>query len=304
MSYLKTLTSKDIIVTPFTVHKQFSYSGQVPTYNNGEEFVVFYSEGDYPDVGGDLTTGSRALVYASLYQLYYANYDQDTGRIKSSSLPVFNPDGTIEGDPFVASYQNNPQSIDELRYNNTTKSKLVMSIPSKKFGEYIKPGSFTASFNRGFGSPFPVKDDGQGNIFNLNGVQRHQGNIFYKSGLVTYIPEEGREGVAGSGNISDPKWKSSRIIYETQYKCTIRANEFNYSLNPSLLSSSLRGQNDILNSGSATYEDFVTGSDFSPYVTTVGLYDNKQNLLAVAKLAQPLPTSQTTDTTILINLDR
>jgi hypothetical protein len=36
----------------------------------------------------------------------------------------------------------------------------------------------------------------------------------------------------------------------------------------------------------------------------VGLYDEAQNLLAVGKLAQPLPTSPTTDTTILINLDR
>jgi hypothetical protein len=38
-------------------------------------------------------------------------------------------------------------------------------------------------------------------------------------------------------------------------------------------------------------------------VTTVGLYDNNYNLLAVAKLAQPLPTSAVTDTSILINLD-
>ena len=93
-------------------------------------------------------------------------------------------------------------------------------------------------------------------------------------------------------------------IYESQYKCTIRANEFNYSLNPSLLSNSLRGQDGILLSGSSQYSDFVTGSDFSPFVTTVGLYDEEQNLLAVGKLSQPLPTSQTTDTTILINLDR
>jgi hypothetical protein len=48
----------------------------------------------------------------------------------------------------------------------------------------------------------------------------------------------------------------------------------------------------------------VTGSYFSPYVTTVGLYDEAQNLLAVGKLAQPLPTSATTDTTILVNIDR
>ena len=48
---------------------------------------------------------------------------------------------------------------------------------------------------------------------------------------------------------------------------------------------------------------FVTSSYFSPYVTTVGMYNNKKELLAVAKLAQPLPLSPTTDTSIIINLD-
>ena len=49
--------------------------------------------------------------------------------------------------------------------------------------------------------------------------------------------------------------------------------------------------------------DFATGSYFSPYVTTVGLYNNDKELLAVGKLAQPLPLSSTTDTNIIINLD-
>jgi hypothetical protein len=89
-------------------------------------------------------------------------------------------------------------------------------------------------------------------------------------------------------------FSSSLTIYETQYKCTIRENEFNFSLNPSLLSGSSDG----------TVYGYVTSSYFNPFVTTVGLYDEAQNLLAVGKLAQPLPTSPTTDTTILINLDR
>ena len=65
-------------------------------------------------------------------------------------------------------------------------------------------------------------------------------------------------------------------------------------MNPSIISGSTDG----------TPYDFVTGSYFSPYVTTVGLYDEYQNLLAIGKLSQPLPTSPTTDTTILVNIDR
>jgi hypothetical protein len=88
-------------------------------------------------------------------------------------------------------------------------------------------------------------------------------------------------------------FSSSYTLYETQYKCTIGADEYNYSNNPSIISGS-EGQ----------LYDFATGSFFAPYVTTVGLYDGSYNLLAVGKLAKPLPTSRTTDTTILINFDK
>ena len=75
-------------------------------------------------------------------------------------------------------------------------------------------------------------------------------------------------------------------------------------MNPSLLSSSISGQGKIRQSGSAFYEDYVTGSDFTPFATTVGLYNDDKELVAVGKLAQPLALSQHVDTTILVNLDR
>jgi len=89
-------------------------------------------------------------------------------------------------------------------------------------------------------------------------------------------------------------FSSSYEIFETQYKATIRESEFNFSQNPTIISGSTDG----------TVYDFVTGSFFQPYVTTVGLYDEYQNLLAVGKLSQPYPLSRTTDTTFYINLDR
>ena len=84
-----------------------------------------------------------------------------------------------------------------------------------------------------------------------------------------------------------------------------RENEFNFSLNPSLSSGSTAYSSSV-----GTYYlpseflyDYATGSYFSPYISTIGMYDDNQNLLAVAKLAQPIQSSPTTDTTILVNLD-
>ena len=87
-------------------------------------------------------------------------------------------------------------------------------------------------------------------------------------------------------------FKNEYIIYEQEVRCKIGENDFNMTLNPTISTD---------NSGSL--RDFATGSDFSPYVTTVGLYNNRSELLAVAKLAQPIPLSSTTDTVFVVKYD-
>lgn len=299
MGYLKTLLSKDIVITPFRVHKQFTQNS-IPAESTTEAIVVSGSNVSYPLGGGEEGTGSRSLVYNSIKQLYYSNYISGSeGTTSLINIPTQNPDGTLIGPSYNPNYINNIQSIDEIRHFPTSSSSniSVLSIPSKQFGEYIKPGSFKSEVSV---DNILFTDDGQGNLISES---INYGNIIYEAGLVIYTSASTSD-KGGNFNFTGSQWESTVTIYETQYKCTIRANEYNYSLNPSLLSESIKGQNEILNSGSAQYSDFVTGSDFSPYVTTVGLYDDEQNLLAVAKLAQPLPTSQTTDTTIIINIDR
>ena len=56
-------------------------------------------------------------------------------------------------------------------------------------------------------------------------------------------------------------------------------------------------------SNTQIYHDFVTGSEFSPYVTTIGLYNAANELVVVGKLPRPLPISLQTDTTYMINFD-
>ena len=326
MGYLKTLTNKDVIITPFIVNKQFTSSGDIPSYNDGNIFTTSGSNTPYPLSGGFQETGSASLVYNSIKQLYYGNYleDGNDGLVSNAATASFNPDGTITGPRYTTDYNNNIQSIDERRYFPTSSGDQIhiVSIPSNKFGNFIKPGSLTLTltlYKEAFDFYiYPLEDDGQGNIIvktatstTYYNVGDHVGNVIYESGVIIITGKNG-EGYPYSSpsnfiykmEVENLSWESSVTIYETQYKCTMRASEFNYSTNPTLITSSSRGQNNILTSGSATYSDFVTGSVFSPFVTAVGLYNDNQELLAVGKLAQPLQTSQTTDTTILINIDK
>ena len=50
--------------------------------------------------------------------------------------------------------------------------------------------------------------------------------------------------------------------------------------------------------------DFATGSDFMPYVTTVGIYNDNNELLLVGKFAQPIQMSSVTDTTFVVRYDQ
>lgn len=71
----------------------------------------------------------------------------------------------------------------------------------------------------------------------------------------------------------------------------VKNSEFNYSSNPSYIDA-----NGNLNN--TTMADSPT-----TYITTVGLYNDDNNLLAVAKLSQPLKKDFTTETLIRVKLD-
>ena len=49
--------------------------------------------------------------------------------------------------------------------------------------------------------------------------------------------------------------------------------------------------------------DNVTGSAFNPYATTVGLYNDANQLLVVGKLATPYQIPENTDITFIVKWD-
>jgi len=87
-------------------------------------------------------------------------------------------------------------------------------------------------------------------------------------------------------------FKNTYIVYENEKRCTITENEFNVTQIPS----SATGSNGDIH-------PFATGSSFRPYVTTVGIYNDVNDLLLVAKLSQPIAVSDLVDTTFVIKYD-
>lgn len=85
-------------------------------------------------------------------------------------------------------------------------------------------------------------------------------------------------------------------IYQNEVKCRIQENELNYSQNPTMIK-----HDPAFPSG--TLADNITGSDYKPYATTVGLYNDANELLVVGKLGTPYPIPTNTDMTFIVKWD-
>jgi hypothetical protein len=99
----------------------------------------------------------------------------------------------------------------------------------------------------------------------------------------------------GSGSQTAITFQNTTNINSTLVFCRAAADEFNYSSNPTFVDNSNRivaidpGQEDVQQSFS--------------YITSVGLYDANDNLLAVAKLSRPVQKSPERDLTLRVRLD-
>jgi len=147
------------------------------------------------------------------------------------------------------------------------------------------------------------------------------GNIFYDEGLFVFKEDAITQ---PSYNLN---YRSTKTIYETEVLVSARAGEFNYSQNPSAINLTLSGSytyevtpvtNEIVGTDSKKYkvvqsktrkeyftgsigsvsgswEDYFTsssvdptGSYLAPYITTIGLYDDDGDMVAIAKLPTPI----------------
>jgi hypothetical protein len=97
------------------------------------------------------------------------------------------------------------------------------------------------------------------------------------------------QAISASANF---KINSQETITSDYIFIRARSSEFNYSENPSFISGS---------TGEVLYNQFINSPQ--TYITTVGLYNDVNELLAVAKLSRPLPKDFTSEALVRVKLD-
>lgn len=142
-----------------------------------------------------------------------------------------------------------------------------------------------------------LKDDGEGNLIysGSEGVfcadQSKVGNVIYSHGQLV-VTDETIARYYSTYLRPIVRWKSNQPIYTYNVHCKVKDSEMNFSYNPTAISGS---NGDIASN--------LKVEEFEPYMTTVGLYNDANELIAVAKLGQPIPKSSKTDMTIVVKID-
>ena len=123
------------------------------------------------------------------------------------------------------------------------------------------------------------------------------GNIFYNTGITTITHPKYYDIVSNGvdGIINTLQFQGSHLIWEHEFQCTIGEHEFNSTYNTTV--------RDQTGDFPWDFANFTTSSFWKPYITTIGLYNDAFELVAIAKLGQPIRCSDETDTTLVVRFD-
>lgn len=301
MGAFKKIDRQDVYLSKYEANKHYNVSGVDYglfgiTYNKIDRFE---DKGYFLNQTDELEGSYAPLFYKSLNHLYYKSFSEED-LIEVNSYEHYVTTSLLE--------ENIRELGDDLMY---------ISIPRSIVGNRVKAGSFKAvlvnqvemdSIEIRSGSTIDVSNLTQteqetletGNIIdNSEGTLlfRHPdqtvlkvGNIIYSHGLVviTYQPLIEYLEIIDNPDLS---WKSSVEVLTYNVHLKIKDYEYNSTLNPT--ASDLEG-NLLTN---------VTSSTFTPYITTVGLYNDANELLAVGKLNQPVPKSAETEMSIVYKVN-
>lgn len=270
---IKTIPVSDISIRPFKVHKDWLLDNDDIPPRYGTEST-------------SLVTTTAEILYTSIKSQYYrggatASLFEEYGRRRSYA------------------------STDERQIESNI---VVLAVPQIYYGEAIKVGSVTLT-----SGSLVFTDDQYSNL--IDSGSNIKGNIFYDQGLVVLTKDITPD---ISWNTYEIAYKSTKTIYENEIFISVLGGEFNVSQNPTAIEyvsgSPYLKQHSIQSSYNTSsfggFDDYTvsssidpTGSFLAPYITTIGLYDDYMNMVAVAKLPQPIKSLHDYDLNILVRFD-
>ena len=306
----KRLDPRDINITPFKAYKEFT----VTNTDSGSGIYGFRAISSSvhnfnPDTATKTTFDSASFYHMPTWfminQMYYRdtennfnNFGQNNGkqyRLLQPSASIISVSKDLYGERIK------PKSV------TLTDDSGASTLTIKDDGNgNLYDNAFSSSF-----AEFAASQFSNSNFVKSTGS--FVGNVFYEHGLLVFTNTGSRFIDIGTKTGTDGyslKYKSQITIREHSYTCVIGEGEMNGTNNISVTkersgSISVSGSDSwkFFPPGHATaksgsykhyyqastdYEGFVTHSEFRPYITKVGLYNDFNELIAIGQLSHPI----------------
>jgi hypothetical protein len=332
MSFTRYNTEDSVISSETVVRGLFSGdANSLPVFNTSSVTPTEY----YLDVydGNPSTVNSASIQFS----IQYGNLNGSGSAPINIAVPGYSPSRVVYGQYRNLVYGTETTNFSFDNNSTTSDSIYVINISRARYKEALLPGSLNLVLKGTATSSLFLTDDsgttslarfiGENQYYNIisgsNGSYYSTGSatpyygLFFPDLNIIVLNANALTASVGGGyfvtsslgsttaynhrNLFDSinrgnatgsfTLKSSETVSARYFFTRIKNSEYNYTTNPSIIDAN----------GNLLYTSLINNPQ--TYITTVGMYNNNNELLAVAKLSKPLVKDFTKEALIRVKLD-
>jgi len=294
---------------------------------------TFATASGYTEYYLDVYNGDPALSSSAVqFDIQYGQISGSGSAPINANVPGYSPSRVVYGQ-----YRNLVYGTEDTNFSfdggvTTAQQIYVINISRERYKQALQPGSFNLALKSGSAIIYLTDDSNTTSLTRFIGENRvfyiisgSNGNAFTASAATTYygimLPDMGTVILNASGSLtpyiqtaslaltaqnnhlkllnsiisgsvtSSFKLQSQEVVSSRYFFTRIKNSEFNYTTNPSIIDAN----------GNLLYTTLINNPQ--TFITTVGMYNDNNELLAVAKLSKPLVKDFTKEALIRIKLD-
>lgn len=316
----KNLLSNDVATTRTLLNEAVPITGTIVSGTYNDENIKNYAHGMFQSVYDYPYLSSSANHIFDLSYGYTSDYSSSANTQNAKKLNIYNQMAQVlvgyDVDGTVRKFDRNGDLTEGAKLETCVFINYSRLLTKDEF----KKGNFRLTLS-GSGGDKVIGDYGAQNDYRVNSPSGEYGIlytgsaavadtgvglIYYQAGVVVLTASAdlftnatdftGTLSISGTADAVRERWidnsfNNTTELNSTVYFCRLNNNEFNYSSNPTYLS------------GSKIVTKNVSSDPSVAYVTSIGLYSADNELLAVAKLSEPLKKDQNNELTLRVRLD-
>jgi hypothetical protein len=270
------------------------------------------------------------------FSIQYGNLNGSGSNLINPSVANYTPSRVVYGEYRNLVYGTETQNFSFDNGTTTAKDIFVINVARSRYKESLLPGSFNLTLKSG-SSVISLTDDSgttsltrfigenkvyyvisgsNGNAYTPAASSSYYGMVFPDLDIIILNASSSStvsltsviaplsqatssvnnhsklyNSIVSGSTTGSFQLKSSETVSSRYFFTRVKNSEFNYTSNPSIIDEN----------GNLLYTTLINNPQ--TYVTTVGMYNDNNELLAVAKLSRPLTKDFTKEALIRIKLD-